>query len=306
MLYLFVHTALHLVQVGSPKTCELYSTLHGDSPRWGLTGQDDEEITRNIMCCLNAKDVKLPELPEIQNEEALWSDWLDRPPSLEEDQQGKESVGSNVAPDETQYSNNNEEIESNQTNQDVKSNEIDESHVTEDNEENTESNQQSNILSTASNQNAESQHSQNFPKDPLLSKSDDPPTDQITQSELDKIISFFEPLWFDRAYGWSGTTVSEAEEFCRTKAGNRSICPYVAYCPKGPAGSIMGGCPNDALIGWAPMEAWDGLNWVGTGKKNSCWHASEESEFGLDEEGLRVATGSIMCCKEKSPEVDRG
>jgi len=40
------------VQVGEENTCELYSELYNIPPRWGLTGRNDEDLTRHVMCCL--------------------------------------------------------------------------------------------------------------------------------------------------------------------------------------------------------------------------------------------------------------
>lgn len=39
------------VQVGAGGECNLYSANEGESPSWGLTGANNEEITRHIMCC---------------------------------------------------------------------------------------------------------------------------------------------------------------------------------------------------------------------------------------------------------------
>lgn len=39
------------VQVGEVGVCTRYADLLGQPPRWGLTGEDNEEETRHIMCC---------------------------------------------------------------------------------------------------------------------------------------------------------------------------------------------------------------------------------------------------------------
>jgi hypothetical protein len=44
------------VQVGAGGECNLYSASEGESPDWGLTGNNNEEITRHIMCCKNPKE----------------------------------------------------------------------------------------------------------------------------------------------------------------------------------------------------------------------------------------------------------
>lgn len=246
-----------LVQVGSSKTCELYSTLHNEAPRWGLTGENNEEITRNIMCCLNNKDFSLPERPLANNEpEELDSEWIHRPPSLEE-----------VENDKTQST----------TKEDTWM-------------QNTET---------------ESTTSQSTPKEQQQQQqsSNKNPISGISQDDLQELLMFFEPLWFDRSYGWTGTDVTEAQEFCHKKAGNRSLCPYVAYCPAGPMGTVTEGRVSDRDIEWAPMREWNGLHWVGTGKNNSCMQAKDVSEFGLDEVEVGDASDDIMCCKDKGQEL---
>lgn len=88
--------------------CQLYTSSHEGTPRWGLTGEYDEEMTRNILCCLLDENImeQEPEIfssivQEISNleqdnksdskdndETVLGSDVIARPPGLEEDQQG--------------------------------------------------------------------------------------------------------------------------------------------------------------------------------------------------------------------------
>jgi len=39
------------VYLNNEKPCALYSTLYPDLPAWGITGQNNEERTRNVLCC---------------------------------------------------------------------------------------------------------------------------------------------------------------------------------------------------------------------------------------------------------------
>ncbi|KAL3786142.1 hypothetical protein HJC23_010716 [Cyclotella cryptica] len=78
--------------------CQLFSTTHnGEEPQWGLTGQNNEELTRNILCCLIDENAMNDEMPEMftntvddlnKEQEDVGSDYIDRPPSLEEDTVG--------------------------------------------------------------------------------------------------------------------------------------------------------------------------------------------------------------------------
>jgi hypothetical protein len=142
-----------------------------------------------------------------------------------------------------------------------------------------------------------------------------PPIQQLSQlsnEDLQHLFSYFEPVWFDKNYGLSLTgdsvNTQDAQDFCYNKAGRRSICPYVAYCPEGPDGIVMEGHTSTMRIEWAPMKEWNGFHWVGIGTDNSCWQAKDVGDFGMDalgEDGVKVekVLGYIMCCKEKE-EVD--
>lgn len=261
------------VQIGPSQTCELYSNIYSETPRWGLTGSE-EHLTRNILCCLKGKDFQMPQSTSSNNdkaqikdeEEALTSDLIHRPPSLEDDEQGKIS---NESSGSSSQSTTNEKTD--MSPQSTK-------HVVE-----------------SKHQSTNNQESQSIPIE----------VSQISQADLQELLQFFEPLWFDRSYGWSGINISEAQNFCESKAGKRSICPYVAYCPEGPSSKITGGHSSEMKIEWAPMEEWNGFNWVGIGTDNSCLKVKDVSEFGI-EEGVSVGdvAGNIMCCKGKVPELD--
>jgi hypothetical protein len=246
------------VQVGKSNTCELYSAFHDSGPRWGLTGENNQEITQNIMCCLKAKNFQLPELPKTQVDESLNSDWMHRPPSLEEDEQYKEDKTS--------------------TNQDKQS-------------------IQQYSSSSSHNNNNNSPSQQYSSKDPLLN--------QISQADLQELIIFFEPIWFSRAYGWTGIDLAKAREFCQTKAGKRDVCPYIAYCPSGLAGPAkFEGYSPERDVEWAPMKELGEKHWVGVGKRNACEMVSDVGQFNLEDwEKVEDVAGNIMCCKDK-PELD--
>jgi hypothetical protein len=247
------------VQVGSSNTCELYSNLHDEPPRWGFTGENDEAITQNIMCCLKPSSHTQNDNSE-EEEEAVYSDVLHIPPDLEEDEQDKEGAESTASTTEQSTSN----------------------------EAATES---TNHIPTAQ-------------QSPMNNQ---PTAPQLPNEDFQRLVSFFEPVWFDRTYGISFTQdSSSAQDFCYNKAGKRSICPYVAYCPEGPAGRVMEGHDPSIKIEWAPMKEWNGFRWVGIGVDNSCWQAEDASQFGIEEDdalALDEVLGYIMCCKEKE-EVD--
>jgi len=50
------------VQVSSTNSCMKYGSVHNQPPAWGLSGQDNDEITRHIMCCQEPAEESLEEL----------------------------------------------------------------------------------------------------------------------------------------------------------------------------------------------------------------------------------------------------
>jgi hypothetical protein len=46
-----IDTPNQWVQLSHTRVCELYSSLYGAPPEWGLTGEQNEELTQNILCC---------------------------------------------------------------------------------------------------------------------------------------------------------------------------------------------------------------------------------------------------------------
>jgi hypothetical protein len=51
-----IDTPNQWVQLSSRGVCELHSSLYGSPPEWGLTGEHNEEMTRNIVCCKEPED----------------------------------------------------------------------------------------------------------------------------------------------------------------------------------------------------------------------------------------------------------
>ena len=72
--------------------CELFSSSHIGTPRWGLTGESDEELTEHILCCLVDEAIMADEAEAFTHEMSqgveMGSGAISRPPDLEEDQTG--------------------------------------------------------------------------------------------------------------------------------------------------------------------------------------------------------------------------
>ena len=55
--------------------------------------------------------------------------------------------------------------------------------------------------------------------------------EEIAESESSSTIKqFYDPVWFSRGEGWSGTTWQESNDFCATEK-SMALCPSQAVCP---------------------------------------------------------------------------
>ena len=49
---------------GEEEACKLYTDLYDSPPAWGLSGENNEDLTRHIMCCSEEPEEPPPEQPE--------------------------------------------------------------------------------------------------------------------------------------------------------------------------------------------------------------------------------------------------
>ena len=140
------------------------------------------------------------------------------------------------------------------------------------------------------------------------------PDDTIDTIELDGTM-------FSVANGWNGGSHSDAEHFCALSTNQingqkMSLCPYAAYCPRGPTSDPTEGCEinSNGEEQWAPVA--DGDNeWVlisphAHNKNTQC--LSYEQVFGLTyEEAVEAGAPAwglssdnknkkrcVMCCPD--------
>jgi hypothetical protein len=94
----------------------------------------------------------------------------------------------------------------------------------------------------------------------------EPDTSVASDLEIQEIAeaSGYEPVWYDRSYGWEGQTYDEASSFCANNhaGGLGALCPYEAVCPNGPRDVPVGGAFEDydangtdvaSLRQWTPL-----------------------------------------------------
>lgn len=73
------------VQVGTGGECDLYSSLYGQGPEWGLSGVNNEAISRHIMCCRSHPIQQGSEWNPPNEADSEGNDYVDKPlPSTDE------------------------------------------------------------------------------------------------------------------------------------------------------------------------------------------------------------------------------
>mmetsp|Transcript_27007 Transcript_27007/g.57005 ORF Transcript_27007/g.57005 Transcript_27007/m.57005 type:complete len:693 (+) Transcript_27007:57-2135(+) len=112
-------------------------------------------------------------------------------------------------------------------------------------------------------------------------------------------------IWLDDSHGWNGGSYDDAVQFCHDLGGKR-LCPYPAYCPQGPGMQPMGGHTaifNSEDEQWAPVYG-EPNYWVQIGRKygnsaTTCLsHKQLEGsnpEWGLSNDNAS-AKRHIQCC----------
>mmetsp|Transcript_12430 Transcript_12430/g.19128 ORF Transcript_12430/g.19128 Transcript_12430/m.19128 type:complete len:834 (+) Transcript_12430:2-2503(+) len=268
------------VQVGAGGECNLYSANEGESPSWGLTGDNNEEITRHIMCCQ-------PQ-PEVEESNA------DSDTETVEEESFTEAAGINA--EDTNTEENEEEIATETEDIDVE-------------DTNTEENEEE-IATEAEDIDVEDTNTEENDSGNVVQNEND----SSSMSMLEIVTqNSFHPEWFDSRLGWLGGTYDEARAFCESlpqpNNGHWYLCPRQAYCPNGPRENEPLYLQKDAFEGiqWAPIS--DRRNgWVLVGKMSrNLPHTCEEyfqmnhhdPQWGLDGSS-RDMKQNILCCNAAS------
>jgi len=82
------------------------------------------------------------------------------------------------------------------------------------------------------------------------------------------------PVWFGRKHGYHGTTHSEAVDFCKA-VSDMVLCPLTAYCPSEPDSDLPLFLKREPFEGeqWAPVASESGMgeeHWISIGGSNTC------------------------------------
>lgn len=315
------------VQIGSEASmCLSYANVNLQPPKWGVTGQENEQITRYVMCC----QIPIPEEQSLGDElikdeyETLHPLWFDRSNGYEgetfSDAQGmcksmnldlcpldvvcpqgeaQEPYGGTVdvpggawtpilSPNKDWVSLSSDQPC--QTYADSHSGESPTWAVSGGNFEST-----GNVIC------CDPIDSWQSPDD--FSKDDVP--DSSSWAEINAF-NTFQPQWFSRNDGWSGTSYEQAIKFC-DDAGGMSLCKYEAYCPTGPDQPPLGGVRDENMGSFAPISDTDG-EWIFISTINSCHNYmdvyGEEPEWSSG--GKEELTRHVMCCIHSNEDIEVG
>lgn len=202
------------VQVGTGTECELYTEKYGKVPDWGSDGQNNEAITRHIMCCRSHPYQPGSVWTPPNDPESAGNDYVHKPvaPAHAGDSDVSESVGDAIAAAGGPDDDPDGKTESDAT---AETGVVNESVA----DEASDSDNASSSLSSS--------HHDIAAAEGLSS---------MTEWEI-QVQTAHHPAWFSNEFGWEGTTYSDAEAFCETIPHGKStleLCPLQAYCPNGP------------------------------------------------------------------------
>jgi len=290
------------VQVGAGGECNLYSATEGETPAWGLTGENNEEITRHIMCCQYPKDLVEESNVEsdtgtVEEESVTETGTVDEESVTETGTVEEESVTETGTVEE-------ESVTETAVIDDEETNTATESNV----ESDTGTVEEESVTETAAIVDEETNAEEPEPGDTAQNEQSSAMTmlEIVTQNT-------FHPEWFDSILGWLGGTYDQARAYCESlpqpNNGHWYLCPRQAYCPNGPREDEPLYLQKDAFEGiqWAPIS--DKQNgWVMVGKMSQQQpHTCEEyfqinhhdPPWGLDGSSTDMKQ-HILCCNAPS------
>ena len=105
----------------------------------------------------------------------------------------------------------------------------------------------------------------------------------------------YAPVIYGRPDGWDGASHGEAVEYCARRGAR--VCPFDAYCPRGPSsvpyGGYEDGHPRQDCCSWAPVDGASGWVQLSSNGGRSCdLISTEDAEI----DGESVAR--VMCCHD--------
>ena len=247
------------VQVSTENTCLTYEYVNNKNPQWGYSGEDNEEITRYIYCCLTRVTTDSVEeaspaaaAPEPTNE-----------PTPEPTNEPTPEPTSEPTPEPT-----------NQPTPEP-TNEPTPEPTNEPTPEPT-----------------NEPTPQPTPSPSAVLELPNEQTEELYRAAEQA----YQPLFFDQTSdpSWTGQAYLEALQFCANQ-DSRVPCPYTALCPAGPGSMPFGGIKT----GFSPVinqpNSWVSVGSDGTCQTYSDLYGSPP-EWGLTGEGDSGLTQVIGCC----------
>lgn len=224
------------VQVGNANQCELYTEKYGKVPDWGEDGQNNEKLTRHIMCC-RSHPYDPGSVWNVPNQPGSGNDYVHKPvaptntdSSTESDNIGaaNEAAGGPDVGAETMA-----ETETTGTKTTVISSTESDNvgaaiAAAGDTDGGAETVAETETTGTKTTVNPSTGGQHDIATIEGLSS--------MTEWEI-QVQTVHHPAWFSNQFGWEGTTYSDGVAFCESIPHGKStlqLCPIQAYCPNGP------------------------------------------------------------------------
>eukprot|EP00581_Thalassiosira_minuscula_P005828 CAMPEP_0183746012 /NCGR_PEP_ID=MMETSP0737-20130205/66532_1 /TAXON_ID=385413 /ORGANISM="Thalassiosira miniscula, Strain CCMP1093" /LENGTH=2336 /DNA_ID=CAMNT_0025981691 /DNA_START=12 /DNA_END=7019 /DNA_ORIENTATION=- len=314
------------VQVTENNACAIYSLEHGKTPDWGVTGNDNEGITRHIFCCKDQEEVDAELIAEEQLQGEMTALFEQYELEFQPLEYSRESGwGGKTYLEAIQFCAHTEGYEICPYNVFCPmgpSGSPYGGHVDSTTGEVwAPISDAPNDWVNLSGENACDRYSSVFPSTPDWGLSGEVSSETTSKIMCCKGTVYggaeeefmyeiaakaFHPIFYDREDDWSGETYDEAAAYCGER--KMALCPANAYCPMANLDSPIYGLKEGQ---WAPIRGVDN-GWISLGSDDTCMVYSEV--FGkewdtteIDNDEIKKITGSIMCCQvensiETSPE----
>jgi len=319
------------VQIGKVATCQKYNDIHSHPPLWGITDEDSESFTRNLLCCEEPYETESslvkPFSPLTDKEEValnhLHPVWFSRSHGYhgttheEAELFCNSVVGMRLCPIEAYCPNG-------------PSSDQKPLYLQKDafqGEQWAPVSPSSGTLNYLGNNYVmigtldDDPSSTCLPYDSLHTNPLPPWSADGSKTELKQHVMCCEkaedieqqqaierqmsPIWLDAKHGWSGGSHQDAQKFCN-ELGGKKLCPLAAYCPHGIGRQPLGGHSadfNSQGVQYAPLSG-DSNSWVMIGQKDgnaatTCMMHTQleggEPDWGLNDERKEIKN-HILCC----------
>lgn len=231
------------VQVGNTNQCELYTEKYGQVPDWGIDGQNNEKLTRHIMCC-RSHPYEPGSVWNVPNQHgSSGNDYVHKPaaaPRNGDSSTKSDNVGASFAAAGGPDGGAESEIVG-AVSTDISLSESDNvgdaiaaAGGPDGGAETETTGTKTTAISSSGGSNSENASGSSSGQHDISTIEG---FSSMTEWEK-QVQTVHHPAWFsNNEFGWEGTTYSDGVAFCESIPYGKStlqLCPIQAYCPNGP------------------------------------------------------------------------